>query len=135
LFLKEIVDLGVPQDQIQKLGEVLVALASEHLTAKISMLMDEEEFNNWKAFIDAGANSAQQMLVIDKLLQKKTQKTLEELQVEIAGELMDNILTNLKERQEYTEKISKLTEQEAAQALEYLNRKEFKKLDDLLNKA
>jgi hypothetical protein len=133
-FFKELQDLGLSNEQIEVIGQQLIALSTDHLTAKIDMLMNEEEFEKWKKFIDTGPNTAQQAIVINKFLQKKVGKDVDALQLEIADTLMKNILNSLQERRDFVAKISKLNDQELEEATKLLNNNQFEKLDNLLNK-
>jgi hypothetical protein len=134
LFFKELQDLGVSDKQIEAIGQQLIVLSTDHLTAKIDMLMDKDEFEKWKKFVDTGPNAAQQAIILNKFLKKKINKDLDSLQLEIADTLMKNILNSLQERRDLVVKISKLNDQEIEEATRLLESSEFAKLDNLLNK-
>jgi hypothetical protein len=133
LFFKELQDLGVQEEGLKNIGEQLIALGSEHLMAKISLLMDEEEFEKWKDFVDAGANEAQQALVMNKFLTEKTGKDFDTFHTEILEELMSSILNSVREHKDLSIKISNLNDEQTKEALEYLNNEDFGKLNALLN--
>jgi hypothetical protein len=101
--------------------------------AKISLLMDEEEFEKWKDFVDAGANEAQQALVMNKFLTEKTGKDFDTFHTEILEELMSSILNSVREHKDLSIKISNLNDEQTKEALEYLNNEDFGKLNALLN--
>lgn len=134
LFFKELQDLGISNEHIQTIGQQLIVLSTDHLTAKIDMLMDEDEFEKWKKFVDTGPNAAQQALILNKFLKKKINKDLDTLQLEISETLMKNILSSLQERRDWVVKISKLNDQEIEEATRLLESSDFAKLEDLLNK-
>jgi hypothetical protein len=132
-FFKELQDLGVPEEGLKNIGEQLIVLTSEHLMAKISLLMDEEKFAEWQKFVDSGANEAQQALVMDKYLKEKTGKDLDTFHTEIMEELMNGILDSIREHKDLSIKIANLDDEQTKQALEYLNSEDFEKLNTLLN--
>lgn len=134
LFFKELQDLGISHEQIETIGQQLIVLSTDHVTAKIDMLMDEDEFEKWKKFVDTGANAAQQAIVLNKFLKKKIDKDLDTLQLEIADSLMKNILNALQERRDLVVKISKLNDKEIEEATRLLESSEFTKLEKLLNR-
>lgn len=133
LFFKELQDLGISEEGIKNIGEQLIVLSSEHFTAKISLLMDEEEFSKWQEYVDAGANTAQQALVLNKYLEEKIDKDIDTVHTEIMESLMLNILNGIRENRELSIKISQLDDKQIKEALELLDKGDFAKLDSFLN--
>ncbi len=134
LFFRELQDLGIQEEQIKAIGEQLIVLVSDHVIVKVKLLMSDEEWEKWKKFVDTGANSAQQAIVLDKLLNKKISKSFDDLNTEIADELMQNILESIRNRKDLAIKLSKLTDEEVVQATTLLEEGKFDELDALLNK-
>lgn len=132
-FFKELQDLGVDDEGLQNIGKQLIVLSSEHVTAKISLLMDKDEFEKWKEFVKTGPNTAQQALVMNKFLEKKIGKDMDTVHGEVTGELMNNILESIRENRELSVQISKLNDEQIKEALELLEKKDFEKLNSLLD--
>ncbi|MGI6423480.1 MAG: hypothetical protein ACOX0X_02620 [Candidatus Dojkabacteria bacterium] len=133
-FAKELRNLNLSEEQIQTVASSLVTTATKQVMAKISSLMDDKEFNNWKKFVDTGANTAQQLIVLNRLLINKTGKDLNTLHEQIIDDLIKNTLGDIASVRDLNLKVSKLSDEEVAKAQELLKQGDFDSADKVINK-
>ncbi|PKN02999.1 hypothetical protein CVU76_03160 [Candidatus Dojkabacteria bacterium HGW-Dojkabacteria-1] len=133
-FVKELQGLGLTAEQIETIITSLTATATKQTMAKISSLMDDEEFENWKNFVDTGANTAQQLVVLNRLLLNKTDKDLDTIHMEIVDGLIKNTLSDIANIKDLNLKISNLSPEEVEKAKQLLDDGDYEGADKIINK-
>lgn len=133
-FIRELQSLGLNEEQIETIANSLTATATKQTMAKISALMDEQEFENWKNFVDTGANTAQQLVVLNRLLLNKTDKDLDTLHMEIVDGLIKNTLSDIANIKDLNLKISNLSPEEVEKAKQLLDDGDYEGADKIINK-
>ncbi|MFA5634014.1 MAG: hypothetical protein WCY00_00290 [Candidatus Dojkabacteria bacterium] len=132
-FTSNLQNLGFNDEQIETLVFSLSTTSIKQTLAKISALMNDEEFSKWKDFVDSGANSAQQLLVLNKFLLNKTNKDLETINSEIMDSLIKDTLEEIVNTKDLHIKISQLSEQEIDKAKELLEAGDYEGVDRIIN--
>lgn len=133
-FIRELQSLGLNEEQIETIATSLTATATKQTMAKISALMDEQEFENWKNFVDTGANTAQQLVVLNRLLLNKTDKDLDTIHMEIVDGLIKNTLSDIANIKDLNLKISNLSPEEVEKAKQLLDDGDYEGADKIINK-
>ncbi|MHC1716953.1 MAG: hypothetical protein AB9915_03680 [Candidatus Dojkabacteria bacterium] len=133
-FVKNLQDLGLNEEQVNTLTLSVATTATKQTLAKISALMNEEDFNKWKEFVDTGANNAQQLIVLNRLLQNKTNKDLETLNAEIIDSLIKDTLNEVTNMKDLTIKVSQLSPEEVAKAKSLLDSGDYDGVDKVINR-
>ena len=133
-FIRELQSLGLNEEQIETIATSLTATATKQTMAKISSLMDDEEFENWKNFVDTGANTAQQLVVLNRLLLNKTDKDLDTIHMEIVDGLIKNTLSDIANIKDLNLKISNLSPEEVEKAKQLLDDGDYEGADKIINK-
>jgi len=132
-FFETLKSLGISDEKIKEIGGGLVTISNTSILAKISSLMDEEEFNKWKEFVDTGANTAQQIVVMNAFLNRKGH-SLESITDTVLETLMKNTLDEIKITSDLRSKVGKLHDEEVKLANKLLDENRFDELDKLLEK-
>lgn len=133
-FLRELQSLGLNEEQIETISSSLTTTATKQTMAKISSLMNDEEFENWKKFVDTGANTAQQLIVLNRLLLNKTEKDLDTIHMEIVDGLIKNTLSDIANIKDLNLKISNLSPEEVEKAKQLLDDGDYEGADKIINK-
>ena len=133
-FVKELQGLGLTGEQIETIITSLTSTATKQTMAKISSLMDDEEFERWKTFVDTGANTAQQLVVINRLLLNKTNKDLDTIHMEIVDGLIKNTLSDVANIKDLNLKVSNLSPEEVEKAKQLLDDGDYEGADTIINK-
>jgi hypothetical protein len=133
-FVRNLQDLNLNEEQIQTLVASLSTTSVKQTLAKISALMDDEEFKKWKAFVDSGANNAQQMIVLNRFLLNKTNKDLETINSEIIDALIKDTLDEVANVRDLNIKISQLSTEEIDKAKTLLEAGDYEGVDRIINK-
>lgn len=133
-FVKELQGLRLTAEQIETIITSLTSTATKQTMAKISSLMDDEEFEKWKAFVDTGANTAQQLVVLNRLLLNKTDKDLDTLHMEIVDSLIKNTLSDIANIKDLNLKISNLSPEQVEKAKQLLDDGDYEGADKIINK-
>lgn len=136
-YINTLKDLNISDEKITEIAGYLTSTANLQILAKISSLMDEEEFEKWKTFIDTDPepNVAQQLIVMNAFLKRKANLSIEDITNEILESLMRNSLDEIKWNSELRQKISKLNPEDVKLAQKLLENEEYAELDKLLSKG
>lgn len=134
LFIKELQDMGLNKEQIDDVITKFTSIATQQTIAKISALMDEKDWENWKKFVDTGANTAQQLIVLNRLLINKSGKDLNTINVDIIESLATTMIDDLKMANDVSLKISNLSPEDVAKAQELLDAGDFIGADQIIDK-
>ncbi len=133
-FARNLQDLDLNEEQIQTLVASIATTSTKQTLAKISALIDDEEFNKWKDFVDSGANNAQQLIVLNRFLINKTNKDLETINSEIIDALIKDTLDEVANVKDLTIKISQLTPEEVNKAKELLEAEDYEGVNRIVNR-
>ena len=133
-FVKELQGLGLTGEQIETIITSLTATATKQTMAKVSSLMDDTEFENWKNFVDTGANTAQQLVVLNRLLLNKTDKDLDTIHMEIVDGLIKNTLSDVANIKDLNLKVANLSPEEVEKAKQLLDDGDYEGADKIINK-
>lgn len=133
-FVKGLQYLGLTNEQIETLASTLSTTATKQTMAKVSALMNEEEFENWKNFVDTGANVAQQLVVLNRLLQNKVNKDLETIHMEIVDDLIKNTLSEVANLKDLNLKVSNLSPEEIEKAKQLIEAGDYEGADRIITK-
>lgn len=133
-FIKQMQYLGLTNEQIEIIASSITITATKQTMGKISSLMDEKEFEKWKTFVDTGANIAQQLIVLNKLLMEKVNKDIEGIHMEIVDGLIENTLSEIANIKDLNLKVSNLSPEEVEKAKELIDAGDYEEADKLINK-
>lgn len=133
-FIKNLSDLGLNQEQVETIAGNISVTATEQTIAKISALMDDDDFNKWKAFMDTGPNTAQQLIVLNKFLMDKSNKDLEAINNEIIDSLLKDTLVEVSKMKDLNTKISQLSPEEVAKAKALIDAGDYEGAEKVVNK-
>ncbi|MFA5623117.1 MAG: hypothetical protein WC981_02715 [Candidatus Dojkabacteria bacterium] len=133
-FIKQMQYLGLTNEQIETVASSITTTATKQTMAKISALMNEEEFEKWKTFVDTGVNIAQQLIVLNKLLMEKVNKDIEGIHMEIVDGLIENTLSEIANIKDLNLKVSNLSPEEVEKAKELIDAGDYEEADKLINK-
>ncbi len=133
-FIKQMQYLGLTNEQIETIASSITTTATKQTMGKISSLMDEKEFEKWKTFVDTGANIAQQLIVLNKLLMEKVNKDIEGIHMEIVDGLIENTLSEIANIKDLNLKVSNLSPEEVEKAKELIDAGDYEEADKLINK-
>lgn len=133
-FIKQMQYLGLTNEQIETIASSITTTATKQTMAKISALMNEEEFEKWKTFVDTGVNIAQQLIVLNKLLMEKVNKDIEGIHMEIVDGLIENTLSEIANIKDLNLKVSNLSPEEVEKAKELIDAGDYEEADKLINK-
>ena len=133
-FVKNLKDMGLTQEQTETIAMSVATTSTQQTLAKISALMSEEDFEKWKAYVDTGPNTAQQLIIMNRFLINRTKKDLETLQSEIIDALIKNTLDDISHAKDLRIKISQLSSEEAVKAKELLDAGDYIGADKIINK-
>ncbi len=137
IFIKQLSELGLDKEQLETLGLSIASTASTQTIAKISAVMTDTDWDNWRNFINAdpNPNTAQQIIVMNELLRQRTNKDLNTLFNEILDSIMKDTKYELLEDVKLRQKISKLSDEDTQKAMQLLEDGEFEELDKLLDQV
>ena len=133
-FIKQMQYLGLTNEQIETIASSITTTATKQTMGKISSLMDEEEFEKWKTFVDTGVNIAQQLIVLNKLLMEKVNKDIEAIHMEIVDGLIENTLSEVANIKDLNLKVSNLSPEEVEKAKALIDAGDYEEADKLINK-
>lgn len=133
-FIKQMQYLGLTNEQIETIASSITTTATKQTMAKISALMNEEEFEKWKTFVDTGVNIAQQLIVLNKLLMEKVNKDIEGIHMEIVDGLIENTLSEVANIKDLNLKVSNLSPEDVEKAKELIDAGDYEEADKLINK-
>jgi hypothetical protein len=132
-FIRNLQDLDLNQDQIETLVFSLTTTSVNQTLAKINALMDNEELQKWKDLVDSGANTAQQLIVLNRFLLDKTNKDLETINSEIIDALIKDTLDEVANIKDLKIKISQLDSEQVKKAQELLEAGDYEGVDKIIN--
>lgn len=133
-FIKQMQYLGLTNEQIETIASSITTTATKQTMAKISALMNEEEFEKWKTFVDTGVNIAQQLIVLNKLLMEKVNKDIEGIHMEIVDGLIENTLSEIANIKDLNLKVSNLSPEDVERAKGLIDAGDYEEADKLINK-
>ncbi|MDX9739184.1 MAG: hypothetical protein RBT33_02380 [Candidatus Dojkabacteria bacterium] len=133
-FIKQMQYLGLTNEQIETIASSITTTATKQTMAKISALMNEEEFEKWKTFVDTGVNIAQQLIVLNKFLMEKVNKDIEGIHMEIVDGLIENTLSEVANIKDLNLKVSNLSPEDVEKAKELIDAGDYEEADKLINK-
>lgn len=133
-FIKQMQYLGLTNEQIETIASSITTTATKQTMGKISSLMDEEEFEKWKTFVDTGANIAQQLIVLNKFLMEKVNKDIEGIHMEIVDGLIENTLSDIANIKDLNLKVSNLSPEDVERAKGLIDAGDYEEADKLINK-
>lgn len=133
-FVEQLQYLGLDKTEIETISGGITVTATKQMMAKVSALMDEQEFEKWKIFVDTGVNNAQQLIVLNKMLINKTNKDFETIFMEIVDGLIENTLKDLARIKDLNVKVSQLSPEEIEKATQLLDSGDFQGADSIINK-
>ncbi len=133
-FVKQLQYLGLSNEQIETIATSITTTATKQTMAKVSSLMDEKEFENWKAFVDTGVNIAQQLVVLNRLLMEKVNKDIEGIHMEIVDGLIENTLSEVANLKDLNLKVSNLSPEEVEEAKKLIDAGDYEGADKIINK-
>jgi len=133
-FVQQLQYLGLDKTEIETISGGITVTATKQMMAKVSALMDEQEFEKWKIFVDTGVNNAQQLIVLNKMLINKTNKDFETIFMEIVDGLIENTLKDLARIKDLNVKVSQLSPEEIEKATQLLDSGDFQGADSIINK-
>lgn len=125
--------LHYPQEKILEIVGTLTGVITNLTILAVFREMTSEELDNWKNIVESGANDSQQLLLIDKFLQKKINKSFEELNNEILVKTVNYYKNELKTSKKLVEQINRLNEEQTEQAMSYLNKGQLSMAEEFLN--
>lgn len=124
---------GFSEAKLEETAEILVKVIVDQTMAAIFLEMNDKDLEDWKTFMAGNPNEAQQILVMDKFYQRKTGKTLEDLQDRIIADVVKSSVKDLNETTALAEKLSKLDEASAQKALDLVNSGKLEEAEQLVN--
>jgi len=133
-FVKQLQYLGLDNTEIETISGGITVTATKQMMAKVSALMDEQEFEKWKIFVDTGVNNAQQLIVLNRMLINKTNKDFETIFMEIVDGLIENTLNDLARIKDLNLKVSQLSPEDVEKAKQLLDSGDFEGADSIINK-
>ena len=133
-FVKQLQYLGLSNEQIETIATSITTTATKQTMAKVSSLMDEKEFENWKTFVDTGVNIAQQLVVLNRLLMEKVNKDIEGIHMEIVDGLIENTLSEVANLKDLNLKVSNLSPEEVEEAKKLIDAGDYEGADKIINK-
>ncbi len=133
-FIREMQSLGLNNEQIESIATSISTTATKQTMAKVSALMDEKEFESWKNLVDTGANVAQQLIVMNRLLLNKTGKDLDAIHMEIVDGLIKNALSEIANIKDLNLKVAQLSPEEVEKAKALLEEGDYDGADRIINK-
>lgn len=133
-FVKEMQSLGLNNEQIESIATSISTTATKQTMAKVSALMDEKEFESWKNLVETGANVAQQLIVMNRLLLNKTGKDLDAIHMEIVDGLIKNALSEIANIKDLNLKVAQLSPEEVEKAKALLEEGDYDGADRIINK-
>lgn len=126
-FAKYLSDNGMTPQQIEKTLDKLNVHIAAQIEAKAITLMNDQDRKDWRKFLDNKPNPAQQLLVLNAMLKKRSGRGIEELQDEIIIAAMKMAKKTVSERSDLQNKIEKLSNKDVKQAQLYLQNGDFDK--------
>lgn len=133
LFIQSLSELGLDKDQSTDVGLNVSTTATNQTMAKISSIMEDSDWERWKAFLLTEPNTAQQIIIMNEFLKKRINKDLNTLFNEILEGVMQSTKDGIIESRDLTVKISKLPPEMVSKAQQLLDEGEFDELDNILN--